>query len=129
MTSKQIVRTARRLYRFCVVNGRLDSNRARDTAGRLAASRRRGSLAVLQEFERLVRLDQARHRAVVASATPLADDLRDDVRQRLERAYGGDLVTTFVEDPALIAGLRVRVGSDVYDGSVRAKLAALEARV
>ncbi len=42
------------------------------------------------------------------------------------RRYGAALRTTFVLQPALIGGLRIQVGSDVYDGSVRAGLAALE---
>jgi F-type H+-transporting ATPase subunit delta len=40
--------------------------------------------------------------------------------------YGPRLVTTFAESPALIGGMRIRVGSDVYDGSVKAGLTALE---
>jgi F-type H+-transporting ATPase subunit delta len=36
--------------------------------------------------------------------------------------------TSFAENPALIGGMRVKIGSDVYDGSVRAALEALEER-
>ena len=36
---------------------------------------------------------------------------------------------TFVPNPELIGGMRVTVGSDVYDGSIRNQLAALEARL
>jgi F-type H+-transporting ATPase subunit delta len=124
-----MARTARRLYRLCRVGGRLDHDRARLVARRLAESRRRGSLAVLQDFERLVRLDQQRHRVQIASAVPLAGDVRDDVLRRLAGIYGADVAASFAEDPSLIAGLRVRIGSDVYDGTVRAKLRALEARM
>jgi F0F1-type ATP synthase delta subunit len=35
----------------------------------------------------------------------------------------------FAVDPALIGGLRIQVGSDVYDGSIRARLATLDARL
>jgi F-type H+-transporting ATPase subunit delta len=35
----------------------------------------------------------------------------------------------FIVTPALLGGMRIKVGSDVYDGSVRARLAALEARL
>ena len=44
----------------------------------------------------------------------------------LTRRYGPGLSTAFVQRPALIGGMRIQVGSDVYDGSVRAGLAALE---
>ena len=40
--------------------------------------------------------------------------------------YGPELNTSFADNPALIGGMRISVGSDVYDGSVKAGLAALE---
>jgi F-type H+-transporting ATPase subunit delta len=43
--------------------------------------------------------------------------------------YGAGVEATFTENPALIGGMRIKVGSDVYDDSVRARLAALEARL
>ena len=77
----------------------------------------------------MVRLDRDGHRAAVESATSLADDVREDVRAGLARVYGPGLETSFDQNPALIGGMRIRVGSDVYDSSVRAKLAALASRL
>jgi F-type H+-transporting ATPase subunit delta len=125
--SRKTRRIARHLFRLCLVDGRLDSTRVRGVATRVAASRQRGSISVLGDFRRLVRLDRERHHALVESATPLPDDLRAEVRAQLTTRYGDDLDTLFSENPALIAGMRIRVGSDVYDGSVRAKLAAIDA--
>ena len=122
-------RAARHLYRLCRVNGLLDPERVRLVAGRLASSNRRGALAVLTRFQRLVRLDTERHAAVVESAAPLTSDLRDRVAADLARLYGPGLEASFTENPALIGGMRIKVGSDVYDSSVRARLAALEARL
>jgi len=117
------------LYRLCQVNGRLDPDRVRLVVLRVAQSGRRGMVAILGDFRRLVRLDLDRHRAVVESATGLAEDMRRDVQAGLERAYGDRLEASFDVNPALIGGMRVRVGSDVYDGSIRAKLAALQGRL
>jgi F-type H+-transporting ATPase subunit delta len=75
----------------------------------------------------MVRLTRDRHHAIVESATALPDDLRAEVQANLTKLYGTALETSFTENPALIAGMRVRVGSDVYDGSVRARLAAIDA--
>jgi F-type H+-transporting ATPase subunit delta len=58
----------------------------------------------------------------------LPGDLRDAIGSSLARKYGPGLVTNFVHRPALIGGMRIQVGSDVYDGSVVARLAALERR-
>ena len=127
--NRKLRRVARRLFRLCRVDGRLDAERVRLVAQRIAGSGRRGTLAILGDLLRLVRLDRDGHRAIVESATPLPDDLRIDVQARLARLYGEGLDTSFEINPRLIGGMRIRVGSDVYDASVRARLAALEARL
>ena len=128
-TKKRTRRAARLLFRLCVRDGVLDDERAWHVAARLAASGRRGALSVVSEFLRLVRLDVDRRTALVESAIPLPADVRDGVSARLAGTYGPGVKTTFALDPALGAGIRIKVGSQVYDGSVRARLAALEARL
>ena len=127
--TRRTIRAARRLYRLCLIDGRLDESRVRQVARRLGASRRRGSIAVLSSLRRMVKLDRDRHRAVVETATSLPDDLRDEVQASLARLYGSGLATSFETSPDLIGGMRIKVGSDVYDGSVRARLAAIESRL
>ncbi len=120
--TRRVRRTARRFYRFCVVNGALDDGRVRQVVERVIRSRRRGVLAILKQFQRLVRLDRDRHAARVESAAPLPEALRAEVAAGVTRTYGPGIDTSFAENPALIGGMRVKVGSDVYDGSVRARL-------
>lgn len=127
--NRKTQRAARHLYRLCRVDGGLDPARVRLAAQHLASSKRRGALAVLTGFHRLVRLETDRHTAVVESAAPLVDALRDAVRADLVRLHGAGIDASFRENPALIGGMRIKVGSDVYDSSVRARLAALEARL
>jgi F-type H+-transporting ATPase subunit delta len=127
--SKKIRRAARQLYRACLVDGRLDAARVRLVAERLAGSKQRGALALLTDFQRLVRLDSDRNTAIVESAAPLVADVREGLQAELARKYGPRLVASFADNPALIGGMRIRVGSDVYDSSVRAKLAALASRL
>jgi F-type H+-transporting ATPase subunit delta len=130
MTStKQIIRAARQLFRVCLVDGALDDGRVRQVAERLAASPRRGTLRILTAFQRLVRLDSDRHSAMVESATALPNTLRTQIESDLSRLYGRGLQASFAENAALIGGMRIKVGSDVYDGSVRARLSALESRL
>lgn len=127
--NKRVKRTARGLFRMCLVNGALNEERTRKVAGALASSRRRGSLRVLVDFQRLVRLERGRHTALVESATPLSDNLRQEIQAGLARTYGETFDMSFGENPALIGGIRIRVGSDVYDGSIRAKLTALASKL
>jgi len=125
-TIKQTKREARRLFRLCIVNGVLDDGRVLRVLRAILASKRRGCLALANKFERLVRLDRLDHTAAVESATPLSDDLRASVASNLARIYGPGINASFAESPELIGGMRIRVASDVYDGSIKGSLAALE---
>ena len=127
-SARQVRADAKRLWRLCLVNGSLDESRAREIVERVIASRYSGTPRVLSHFLRLLKLDRARHAARVESAGPLAPDVRATVEDGLARKYGTGITTTFVVDPTLIGGMRVQVGSDVYDGSVRGGLDALGAR-
>jgi F-type H+-transporting ATPase subunit delta len=125
-THKQIKREARHLYRLCRDNGSLDEARVQQVVDRILAAKHRGYLALAGEFARLVKLDRLEHMAQVESATPLSPDLKANVQENLQRVYGPKITTSFAEEPSLIGGMRIKVGSDVYDGSVKAGLAALE---
>ena len=125
-TIKQLESEAKHLYRLCLVDGSLDEDRVRQVVRRVLESKQSGNFALLSHFRRLVKLDCARHTATVESATPLPADLQTSVSSDLERVYGPKLSMSFADNPALIGGMRIKVGSDVYDSSVKARLAVLE---
>ena len=127
-TTKQARREATQLFRLCLVNGSLDEGRVREVVERVLEGKRRGYFALLSYFHRLVKLERARHTAEVESAAPLPAELQASVQADLQSVYGPRLNILFAHRPALIGGMRVQVGSDVYDGSVQAGLAALEKR-
>lgn len=124
--NRQVRREATQLFRDCLVNGLLDENRVRMVVRQLIDSKPRDYLATLDVFRRLVELDAAQHMAKVESAVPLSPDLQTRVRTDLTRVYGPGLNTSFTENRTLIGGMRIQVGSDVYDGSVLGRLTALE---
>jgi F-type H+-transporting ATPase subunit delta len=126
--NKQTKRDAKELFRLCLVNGLLDEGRVREVVRRVADSRNRNRFKFLSYFRRLVELDHARHTATVENATPVSADMQASIRAGLSRTYGPGLNTTFAQNPELIGGMRIKVGSDVYDSSVKARLAALQAR-
>ena len=123
--TKKEKREAKQLYRLCLVNGLLDENRVRQVVQRVIATGERDCPSILAYFLRLVKLDYAEHTATIESATPLPADLQAIVQSELTQRYGPGLTTAFVESPELIGGMRIQVGCDVYDGSVRARLEAL----
>jgi F-type H+-transporting ATPase subunit delta len=124
-TGKQTRREAKELFRSCLANGLLDDNRVRQVVSRLLEARPRGYMDVLGHFKRLIKLDLDRRTARVESAVPLDAEQQTRVRSGLDRQYGPGLSISFAQNTALIGGMRVKVGSDVYDGSVQARLNAL----
>ena len=122
---KQARRDAKQLFRNCVVNGSLDENRARQAVTAVIARKPRKYMAILSQFEHLVKLHVDRRTARVESAAVLSATEQSDVAQSLAARYGAGLSLTFSQNPALIGGLRIQIGSDVYDGSVKARLALL----
>ena len=124
--NKRAKREAKQLFRHCLVNGLLDEGRVRSVVQGVAAAGQHNCPAILSHFRRLVRLELSRHTAIVESAAPVPTDLQAAVEAGLTRRYGPGLRTAFALQPALIGGMRIQVGSDVYDGSVRAGLAALK---
>ncbi len=124
--TKQARREGTQLFRLCLVNGLLDEGRAREAVRQLVARKPRGYLGTLSYFLRLVKLDRAQHTARVESAQPLAAELQATVQTGLARVYGPGLSASFAENAALVGGMRIQVGSDVYDGSIQGRLQALQ---
>ncbi len=85
----------------------------------------RGFMAILHHFQRLVKLDVERRTARVESAVALNAAQQAAIQQNLTRRYGAGLNISFAQNPGLIGGLRIKVGSDVYDGSIQARIDAL----
>ena len=125
---KQLRREAKQLFRLCLVEGLLDEARVRLAVQKVVAAKRRGGLTLLSYFQRLVKLERSRHTAHVESATSLPGAFQSSIRSNLDRVYGPGLSTSFALNPALIGGMRIQVGSDVYDASVRSGLALLQKR-
>ena len=124
--SKKAKREAKQLFRSCVAAGLLDENRVRSAVTQVLAQKPRNYMPILSHFQRLVKLELQRRRATVESAVPLPGDLQSDVQANLTRLYGSGLTLAFTQNPVLIGGLRIQVGSDVYDGSIQSRLAALQ---
>jgi F-type H+-transporting ATPase subunit delta len=125
--SKLAMREARQLFRSCQANGLLDENRVRQTVKLLGEKKPRGYVQILSRLHRLVELDVQQRTARVESAEPLPAGLQTEVTGRIKKNYGDGLDISFSQNPALIGGLKIRVGSDLYDGSVKTKLERLAA--
>ena len=102
----------------------------------------RNFLAVIIDHQRLLELDEilAEYRAVadeqshmaeaeITSARPLNDQDRAELEAHVAKLAGGRVRATYHQDSTLLGGAVVRIGSTVYDGSIRAQLQQLKQRL
>lgn len=120
--SKVAAATARRLYGMCQVNGQLDDSRLRDLVSKLIETQPRDYRAILAAIQRLTRLETARREVLVESAIDLTATEGQLITAGLAKDYGDKLTIRFATNPDLLGGLRIKVGDDVLDGSVKGRL-------
>lgn len=123
--NKQSRRDAKQLLQSCQVDGALDEARVRQAVALLIEKKPRGYFGTLQELQRLVKLDVNNRSARVESAVALSEAQQQEVRASLGRLKGADVEVEFAENADLIGGMRVKLGDDVYDGSVKTRLSRL----
>ena len=123
--TKQSRRLAKQLFKSCQVDDRLNADRVRKAVRLLIEQKPRGYFGILQNLQRLVKLDEASRSARVESAVALSQAQQQDVRNSLKRLKSTDVMVEFATNSGLIGGMRVKIGDDVYDGSVKTRLTSL----
>ena len=124
-SGKQLASEAKKLFRLCLREGKVDEGRVRLVVQKILQSKHRGYLTQLGYLHRMLKLEYERHQADIETAVPLPFDLRERVQTGLTAVYGPELTLSFVQNAGLIGGMRIRVGCDVYDSSIRCALNAL----
>jgi F-type H+-transporting ATPase subunit delta len=120
---KEAKRKARELFEAALdERGRPDDSKALSIADILIKSAPRHALMILREFIRLIRLETAKHYALIESAVPIDDAMRSSILQSLRERDGGDVTLETRVDPSLIGGARIRLGSEVWDATVLSRL-------
>jgi F-type H+-transporting ATPase subunit delta len=102
----------------------------------------RNFLAVIMEHQRLAELDEVltEYHAIadeqsnlteadITSARPLNDQDRAELEAQVAKLAGGRLRATYHQDANLLGGVVVRIGSTVYDGSIRGQLQQLKQKL
>jgi F-type H+-transporting ATPase subunit delta len=87
----------------------------------------RGFSASLSRLLELTAAKRERSIAYVTAAVPLTDDEEQRLAARLSEMYGRQVSPKIDVDPRIIGGMRVKVGSDLYDGTVARRLAEARA--
>lgn len=126
---KNVQQTARQLYKLSFVDGRLTQERISGVLEYVEKTKLADSLAVLKAYERLIAAEVARNQAVVEHAGNVSAETLQSIASSLSKTYQRPITATARPNPALLAGLRVRVGDDVYESSLANQLSQLGSNV
>jgi len=124
--TKEVRKVSKELFHGSFTNGQLDAEKVRGFVGQIVAGKPRHYVDILKNYHRLIRLELDKRHAVIESAATLSPATSEHVLRDLKSKYGPALTTDFRVNPELIGGLRIRVGSDVWDGSLRGRLDRLD---
>ena len=124
--NKEIRQLSREMLRASFTDGQLDPGRISAVIESVITRKPRNYINVLKNYRRLLRLEVEKRRARIETASEMDPATQSEVVTNLKKKYGSDLTPEFVVNPELLGGMRVRVGSDVWDGSVRNRLEQLQ---
>jgi F-type H+-transporting ATPase subunit delta len=127
--SKDIRQQSRQLVRASYLAGALSREKINSLVQSIIQNKPRNYIRLLENYQRLLRLEVEKRRATIESASELDPEAGRQIVSGLERKYGTGLTTNFIVNPALLGGVRVRVGSDVWDSSVRNRLERLQQKL
>jgi F-type H+-transporting ATPase subunit delta len=122
---KQVQQLARQLFKLSLVNGELSADQVAGVLQYVEKHRPAHTLAVLRTYERLVAAEIARSQAVVEHAGAVADGVLARIAEAMTAKYRRKITSLARRNDSLLAGLRVRVGDDVYESSVSSQLTQL----
>ena len=124
--NKEIRQLSREMLRASFTDGQLDPGRISSLVDSIIAKRPRHYIDVLKNYQRLLRLELEKRQARVETASEVDSATSSELVTNLKKKYGNDLTAEFVVNPELLGGMRIRVGSDVWDGTVRNRLERLQ---
>jgi F-type H+-transporting ATPase subunit delta len=127
--SKEARKAAKSLFLGSFTDGKLDEDKVRSVVKQVAERKPRQYLEILEGYHRHVRLEMAKRHALIESAKDLERGTRDQLRRALKAKYGNDLTTEFRVAPELVGGLRIKIGSDVWDNTIQNRIARLESEL
>mgnify|MGYP006275185037 CR=1 FL=1 len=126
---KQTQQLARQFFTLSLVEGVLSAERVAGVLAYIEKNRPPQTVAVLRAYRRLVAAEVARGQAVIEHAGAASASVQEAIVTAMTRRYGRSITGVARRNDALIAGVRVRVGDDVYESSVAGQLAALASAV
>ena len=116
---------ARRLFKLSLVDGAVSAERVGGVLEYVERHRPAHPGMVLKAYQRLIAAEIARSRALVEHAGAVSEASLQAIASHLSEKYGRTVSAAAQPNPALLAGLRIRVGDDVFESSIAAQLSTL----
>lgn len=124
---KHIINYAKGLLKISTEEGQFSAERAAAVLQSLDKNPPRNYASVLKEYLKLVKREVANSTAAIEYAGELSSSAIQAIESKFTALYGRTITASTRQNDSLIAGLRVRVGCDVFDSSVAGALKELEA--
>jgi F-type H+-transporting ATPase subunit delta len=122
---KQTKLLAKQLFKLSIVNGVVSPEQVAGVLGWIEKTSPSRPVALLKAYHHRIALELAKSRAEVEHAGPVSDATLKQIEAAMTKKYGRPVTAAAKPNPKLLAGLRVRVGSDIYESSVAGQLATL----
>ena len=122
---QKITKLAKKLLELSKDSGVVTESKVGEVLAGLQQVQHRHHLTVLKTFLNYLRREVALQTAVVSTPAELGDDAIKAIEVQFSKLYNRPVSAVTQRDTNLIAGVRVRVGDDVYDASVAGRLQRL----
>jgi len=116
---------AKQLFKLSLVNGQVSAEQVGGVLGYIEKVQPHHALTLLKLYHRAIQTEVAKSVALVEHAGPVTDATLKLIEGAMAKKYQRPVTASARPNPKLLAGLRVRVGSDVYESTVSGQLATL----
>jgi len=124
---KQAQKLARQLFKLSLVNGAVSATQVEGVLAYLEKHPPAKPMMVLQAYRLYISRELAKGQVIVEHAGPVSDGILRSIEGALTQKYKRQVTASAVHNATLIAGLRLRIGDDVYESSIASQLEQLAA--
>ena len=122
---KKTTQLAKKLVELSKEDGVVTEARVSEVLTGLKQMKRRNYLIILKTYLVRLRRELALQTAVVSTHNLISDETLEEISAKYSAIYGRPIKAEVEKDNTLIAGVRVRVGDDLYDASLVGRLQRL----
>jgi F-type H+-transporting ATPase subunit delta len=119
--------TAKKLFNICrLPAGGVDDAKVREVISFIEKSKTRNAVGILTRLQKLISLEIEAHTALVEAPVALSAEDQKAIESKLIGIFGEATQVSFAERDALLGGIRIKMGSSVWDGSILGRLNELQ---